>query len=144
MPDKDIRQLIVDEAHRFLNVKWVHQGRRPDAVDCAGLIVLIAKKFNLAPVDFKDFTNYGRQPNGFDFKTVFDTNMDKIPFMSIKNGDVAVFGAGRYACHCGILFYENGSLYMIHAYAERGKVVKEPFTPYWRKLLKGVYKYKGV
>lgn len=140
----DKRTEIVQTAHSFLDVKWVHQGRKPNAIDCAGLIVLTAKETDLIPPGFKDITNYRRVPNGFAFKKMFDTYMDRVPLSRVQNGDIVIFGEGIYACHCGILFYENDTLYMIHAYCERGKVVKERITPYWRKLIKGTYKYKGV
>lgn len=138
------RSEIVKAAKSFLGQKWVHQGRNRTGLDCAGLIVLVGRDCDLLPSGFQDFTNYQRRPDGVKFKQLFDKYADEIPFIQVQDGDIAIFGEGRYGYHCGILYKENDTLYIIHSYCERGKVVKEPFTDKWRKVLKHTYKYRGV
>lgn len=140
----NIRAQIVEVAKTFQGAKWVHQGRSRTRMDCAGLLVNVGKVLGLLPIDFKDYTNYQRQPDGFRFKQMFDKYAEPITFNQVQDGDIAIFGEGLYGYHCGILFYENNTLYIIHSYYERGKVVIEPFTRKWRKCLKHTYKYKGV
>jgi len=140
----NIRAQIVEAAKSYLDCKWVHQARSETRMDCAGLLVNVGKKLNLLPSNFVDYTNYQREPDGFRFKQMFDMYAEMIPFNQVQDGDIAIFGEGLYGYHCGILFYENDTLYIIHSYYERGKVVIEPFTRKWRKCLKYTYKYKGV
>jgi len=133
---------IVEAAKSFLGVKWVHQGRRPDAVDCAGLVVLTGKKAGVLDENYKDYINYSRRPDGIQFKKQFDKYADRVAWNKAQEGDILIFGEGIYNFHCGILFFKHGKPHMIHGYYESGKVMETPLTPYWLKKMSLVYRYR--
>lgn len=140
----ELKDRIVEVAKTFQGAEWVHQGRSMTRMDCAGLIVNVGRVLDLLPADFVDYTNYRRHPDGFRFKQMFEKYAVPINRGQMQNGDILIFGEGRYGYHCGILFIKNETLYMVHSYYERGKVVIEEITPKWRKVLKNVYRYQGV
>jgi cell wall-associated NlpC family hydrolase len=55
---------IVAAARTYLGVPWRHQGRTRAGLDCAGLIVMVAR--DLALSDY-DSTAYGRRAQGHAF-----------------------------------------------------------------------------
>lgn len=139
-----MRAQIVEAARSFKGADWVHQGRRPDAMDCAGLIVLTGKKVGILDDTYVDYINYRRQPDGRSFKAQFDKYADRVAYNKMQEGDILIFGKGVYNFHCGILFFKQDKPYMIHAYSESGKVMETPLDERWKQRLTLVYKYKGV
>lgn len=140
----DIREQIVTTARSHLGAKWEHQARRADAMDCAGLIVLVGLECGLIEDGFVDFTNYRRSPDGDKFKNMFDTYAEPTVWRKAKSGDIAIFGWGRYGFHCGILVFKDNQPWLIHSFADVGKVIEQPLTDSLLKLLKHVYTYKGI
>lgn len=138
------RQEIVEAAKGFVGAKWVHQGRRPDGMDCAGLIALVGLKVGAFPDDFEDYTNYRRHPDGSSFKAQFDRFGDRTVWNRAQDGDVLIFGKGVYNFHCGILFFKHGKPYMIHGYSESTLVMEQPLTEMWMNRLTLVYSYRGI
>ena len=71
----DLADAIVAEARTWLGVPWRHQGRSRAGVDCAGLVVLVARALELAD---HDSTAYGRRAQGQGFVEHFRGHMDGI------------------------------------------------------------------
>ena len=138
------RQEVVEIAKSFIGVRWVHQGRRPDGIDCAGLVVLTGQAVGLLDEDYIDYTNYRRQPDGSSFKAQFAKYADRTLWPIAKDGDIVIFGKGVYNFHCGILFFKDGRPYMVHGYSESGKVMEQPLNDYWLNRMTLVYKYRGI
>lgn len=129
---------IVEEARKLLNVKWQHQGRSINGVDCAGLCVLTARGLGL---EVQDYTNYQRRTHGTEFLEYFRRNLDEKAFGDMTTGDVVVLTEPTYPCHCGIVTERHGEQYFIHAYAKRRKVVEERISDDWRKRIVGVFAF---
>lgn len=81
----DLADAIVAEARTWLGVPWRHQGRSRAGVDCAGLVVLVARALELADYDS---TAYGRRAQGQGFVEHFRAHMDGIAITQAKPGDV--------------------------------------------------------
>lgn len=139
-----MRAKIVEAAKSFKGAEWVHQGRRPDGMDCAGLIVLTGFKSGVLGEEYVDYVNYRRQPDGASFKAQFDKYAERVAWPKAQEGDILIFGKGVYNFHCGILFFKQGKPYMIHSYCESGAVMETPLEGRWMDRLTLVYKYKGV
>jgi len=135
---------IIPTAQKYKGCKWVHQGRRPDAMDCAGLIVIVGKELGFLGDDYIDYVNYSRRPDGVQFKDKFDRYTDRTTWLKAQEGDILIFGEGIYNFHCGLLFYKHGKPYMIHAYCESGFVMETPLTKYWLEKMSLVYRYRKV
>lgn len=113
--------LIVPYARSWIGTKWVHQGRRDDAIDCAGLLVRTAQHFDLP---YEDLTGYGRNP-----ESKFQEQIDRFTLQgSAKNpphGAIGIFDDKIMPCHTGIISNENGVLSVIHAEALPARCVVE-------------------
>ena len=91
----DLADAIVAEARTWLGVPWRHQGRSRAGVDCAGLVVLVARALELADYDS---TVYGRRAQGQGFVEHFRGHMDGIAVTQARPGDVLVFADQAYPC----------------------------------------------
>lgn len=137
------RTTIIEEARRYLNVPWRHQGRTKHGIDCAGLVLLVGRKLGLMPENY-DVHGYGRRPNEFSFINAFRENMDERPLDDAKPGDAVTFVDGPYPCHVGILTEKNGARYFIHAYAGSRKTIEQPFDGVWLAKATHCFAYRGV
>lgn len=121
---------VVAQARAMLGVRWRHQGRKPWAVDCAGLVVL-----SFAAAGWPNATaspaRYGREPwDDMLRKTLAGHFGPPIPAGSEwQAGDVALFRWGKSdPSHVGIIAdHPAGGLSIIHASNLRN-VVETAFT----------------
>jgi cell wall-associated NlpC family hydrolase len=118
------RAQIVAEARAWLGTPWVHQHRTQGvAVDCAGLVIGVARNLGLVPPDF-DVQGYGRQPDG----TLLDVctqSMRRVPQNAMQPGDVLVVSLDADPQHMGILVpYRHGGLALVHAASNAGRVIE--------------------
>lgn len=139
----NIRDQIVEEAKKYLGVKWQHQGRTTYGIDCAGLIILVGHKLNLLSYDTKE---YGRRPNGFSFLEEFRGQMSEKKVNERQNGDVLLFTEVQYPCHVGIYYKDKCETEMlIHSAAYRKKTVEDYLIPSgWLKKAVACFGYRGV
>lgn len=140
------KQLIVDEAKTWLNVKWQHQGRTKRGVDCAGLVFCVGNDLKL--MDY-DFTQYGRRTSGQAFLHHFrdNMNMDRVDNVANRqSGDVLLLRDFQFPCHCGIFERdESGQEWAIHAAAPKKKVVRDRYSdPDIEPKLIAVFRWRGV
>lgn len=138
MPDNNS---VILEARSWCGVKWQHQGRSRAGVDCAGVIVMVARALGL-PV--KDRTDYQRRTHGPQFLQHFKDNLPEKPITEIAPGDVLVFTEPSYPCHCGIVTEKHGTLYFVHGYAKRRKVIEEHLSEEWWRKIVGVFSWPGL
>lgn len=134
------RENVQLEAQKWLGVKWRHQGRTRNGIDCAGLIAVVGQALSYPIVDRQ---GYSRTAKGFDFLAEFQCQFDKISIQDAQPGDVLVFRDTYYPCHCGILTQMHSTLYLIHAHARRGRVVYEELDV-WRQKWCNAFKFRGI
>lgn len=129
---------IVEEARKWLETRWVHQGRSRNGVDCAGLVVLVGQALGLRA---EDMLGYRRSPDGHAFREhiVNQTTFEPVP----RPGLIGLFRETRFPTHCGIFGERDGQLTLIHAHMPYGKVVEEPFIHEWPTMLVAVRSYVG-
>ena len=138
------RDRIVDEARKFLDVPFAHQGRTKRGLDCAGLVLQTGHSVDHWPDKTFDVTAYKRRPSDSEFERRF---LSLFEFKSYKDphpGCMAAFKLPIFPCHCGIVAERFGHLSLIHAYADERKVVEQEFTEEWYSKLVGVYEFKGT
>lgn len=139
------RDNIVEEARYWLDVPFKHQGRNERGIDCAGLIIEVAKAFDVVHQDFNEANYPRRSPHSKAFIQYFDKHLSKKMNNQIKPGDVAVLKEPVFPCHCGIIGIRNGELTLIHSHAPRKKVVEEFFfQSNWDKLHVATFEFPGV
>ena len=105
-----------------MGIKWRHQGRTRNGIDCAGLVLVVSN--DLGIVDYEN-SNYQRRTHGTDFLAPFKLNMDQKPPNDMAPGDVMLFRDGKYPCHSAIIGDRGGDLTIIHAHAPHRRVIEE-------------------
>lgn len=111
------------EARSWLGVPWAHQGRTRLGIDCAGLVIMVARGLGISEYDT---TNYQRRTNGHGFLEHFRANMDQRPVADARPGDVLLFRDKQFPCHSAIVALRDGVPTIVHAHALRRMVVEEP------------------
>jgi cell wall-associated NlpC family hydrolase len=132
---------IVAGARAYLGVPWRHQGRTRAGLDCAGLIVMVARDLGLSDYDS---TAYGRRAQGHAFLSPFRQTMDGVPVPEMRPGDVLLFADAAYPCHCGIVSERHQLPHLIHAFALRRQVVEEPYAGEWPEKVKFCFRFRGI
>lgn len=135
----DLPDAIVAEARTWLGVPWRHQGRSRAGVDCAGLVVLVARALELSDHDSRA---YGRRAQGQGFVEHFREHMDGVVVTQARPGDVLVFADHAYPCHCGFLTERLGASHLLHAHATRRKVIEEPYAGEWPSKIKFAFRFR--
>ncbi len=139
---KQERDKIIIEARSWIGVKWRHQGRTRQGIDCAGLIIKVAHGVGLSAFDY---TSYQARPKGLEFLNIFRTHMDEKNVLDALPGDVLLFRDGPYLCHSAIVAELNNTPSIIHAYAITKKVVEERLNQGdWLSRRVTCFSYRGV
>lgn len=104
---------IVEYARTWMGVRWVHQGRSRQGVDCAGLLIKVAEHFDLPHADMQ---GYRRDPNRaflLHVKNYTDRVEDREPI----NGAIGIFHDTTMPCHTGIFAVDSctGLVTVIHS-----------------------------
>jgi cell wall-associated NlpC family hydrolase len=135
---------VVAEAYSWIGTPWVHQHRTKGlAVDCAGLVIGVARELGLVPAYF-DVQGYGRQADG-SLLSVCEQNMTRVPWDQARAGDVLVVSVGADPQHMGILVpYRHGGFAMVHACIISKKVVQTRVMFSQTMRFRGAYRLPGV
>jgi len=137
------RAQVVACARTYLSTPWHHQGRvkgPKGGIDCAGLIIGVARELGLADVDF---TNYSRHPDGT-LERICALHMRGIPLHLADFGDVLLFTFKTEPEHLGIFSEIDGRRTVIHSYASAKKVVENDLDALWLSRIRGAYRIPGV
>lgn len=118
------RDLVVYAARSWIGAPWAHQGRSRGGVDCAGLVICVARSLGLVPAAF-DVQGYARLPDGRTLIEQCDAHMNPVAQNEMQPGDVVVARFDSAAQHFGIAApYRHGGLSIIHAAARYGAVIE--------------------
>lgn len=136
---------IVEEARKWLDVPWKHQGRSRNGIDCVGLLVAVGVELGYFTRDY-DYTNYPRRSaHSRDFIAIFDDLaakgvLHKKRVFDFQPGDIALLKEPIFPCHCGIIGSKYGKTSLIHGHAKRRKVVEDLYYESgWNKLHVATY-----
>lgn len=130
------RTAIVNEARRWLGTPFADKGRvRGIGVDCAGLIIGVAKALEIS--DF-DTTAYGLVPKPKIMGAILREKMHEIPISEATIADVVWIAWERLPQHLAIL----SDIGLIHAH-ENG-VVEHPLDATYRGKVRAAYRFPGV
>lgn len=130
---------LIAAARSRIGMRWLHQGRTEQGVDCVGLVLVCLRDLG---IEVPDMPGYRRSPHPIHFIEHIRTNTDRAP--APAPGMMGVFRDGNQPCHVGIFAEMHGQLSLIHAYAGLGKVLEEPFIHDWPRLLIETRRLKGI
>lgn len=126
---------VIEQARKYLGVRFHHQGRNSAGLDCAGLVVRVAHDLELSSFDSRD---YGREPNAGMLKSVMESNMDRV--RKYVPGDVVLMRFNKEPQHLAIVT----ELGIIHAYAQARKVVEHSLDTVWLSRIIAAYSFRGL
>jgi cell wall-associated NlpC family hydrolase len=138
------RAEVVAAARRWIDVRFRHQGRSREGIDCGGLLIVLAHELGLSEFDV---SRYARRPDGRSLKKICDEQMRRVPFSEAQPGDVILFRIESDPQHLALLGdYQSGGLSIIHAYAPRAvhRVVETRLDDWWRHRIVQAYALPGV
>jgi hypothetical protein len=143
------RQQIADAARSMVGIRFLHQGRTRQGVDCVGLLAVILNDLSYPVVDVEGYRS--SPPASVIYQTLC-ANFDEIPMSEVGLGDIFLMRiGGRKPKHASILVstetdYPRGIVpEIVHAYAigSRGKVVKEPLVQWLPQCVLG-FRLRGL
>ena len=151
---KITQQEFIDQARTWLGTKYHHQGRlkksaRGDGgVDCIGLVIGIIDELGISDGEGNslvnaDEVNYSMYPERGRLVRSIQQHLRRVPIERMRVGDVLLFKTFRDPQHVGLLSqYPSGGLGLIHCNSSAGKVVEQPLSMVWIKMLTHVYRFK--
>lgn len=133
---------IVREARTWLGVRWRHQGRTRDGIDCAGLVIKVAHGCGLTDFDTAD---YGRVASDESMMALCREHL--LPVTTLQPGDVVVmaFENQRHMAIVGDYPQAAGEVSIIHAYAlGRRCVIEQRLDSVWARRIIGRFSFPQV
>lgn len=137
---------FIAAARSFKGSTWAHQGRRPDRMDCIGLLVLAMA---VAGRMLRDRTDYGMTPHRRKLRSEL---IDQIgpPVDAPAPGDVVTLKWSGEERHVAIVTDHPEGLGLIHCWRSApgapiggGKVVEHRMDAYWRSRIVDVFRPWG-
>lgn len=128
---------IVTAARVYLGVPFHHQGRVRAGLDCAGLLVVVARDLGFEPLDL---TNYDHDPDPDTLRSYLDMQLDRVSPFERQIGDVLLMCLSARSMrghHLGIVT----DIGIIHAYAPARKVVETVLDATFSRSIVGVYRW---
>jgi len=158
------QQQIIDQARTWLGTKYHHQGRLKKSsrggggVDCIGLVIGIIDELGIHDGDgnllvHADETNYSMHPENGRLVGSIHQHLREAPRDKMQVGDVLLFKTFKDPQHVGLLSeYPSGGpahegapiqYGLIHCNSSAGKVVEQPLTETWKRMLTHIYRFKN-
>ena len=134
------------EAKAGLAQSYHHQGRlkksdsHKGGVDCIGLVVGICKELGMDEIVKADKTDYSPHPTGSRLALVAGDHLSKVALDHRKPADILLFKTFKDPQHVGILTEGNC---FIHCNSSAGKVVQQPLSKTWERILTHVFRFKS-
>jgi cell wall-associated NlpC family hydrolase len=144
------RTAIVQEARSWIGTPYQHQQRaKRVGVDCAGLVIGVARNLGLVSSQF-DINGYARRPDGRSLIEHCDRAMARLAGAeAMQPGDVIVLRFDVDPQHVGIVadYYLGGCLSIIHALGTRdgkGRVAEHRLDATTLRRFVAAYRLPGV
>ena len=132
---------VVMEARGYLGVRWLHQGRSRDGLDCAGLVVAVGTVCRGLDCPLPDYPRASRDEQMLDLA---HQHLQPVAKADMQPGDVVVLGFEKQR-HMGILGdYPYGGLSLIHAYLPNRKVVEQRLDDLWAARIKQAFRFPEI
>lgn len=130
---------FINELRKYLGVKFLHQGRTEDGIDCAGLVIVSAKKLGF---DFYDVVIYDRKPNQYEIiKSIEEAGLYQVRRNKIDVGDILLMSYDGNVQHIAVVSEKNEeSIYIIHAVTDR-EVIEHRLDKAWLSKVVMCYRF---
>jgi len=130
------RQQIVAAARSYIGCRYHHQGRNRAGIDCAGLLVCVARDVGISTEG--DQGGYSRTPDGRSLKQALDAF--GTPVDAFQPGDFLLMRFDAQPQHIAIVT----DVGIIHSYLSARRVVEHGLSDDWRARIVQAYAFPGV
>ncbi len=144
MSDAVVTAADVERAGRsYLGVRWLHQGRTRQGLDCAGLVIRVAHDLGLTGFDTCD---YARIPSGGQMRATMQAQCIELPpETEPRAGLVALMRFAREPQHVAIIAtHPQGGLSLLHALTFERRVCEHRLDRAWQNRFVALYALPGV
>lgn len=131
---------VIDSARAMIGTPFLHQGRIPGvALDCAGLVVAVARQLGFDPVDV---AGYSRTPfhGQLESHVAAQSCLEEVPLPQIAPGAIVVMRFTKEPQHLAI--YAGDTI--IHSYETVGQVCEHALSSAWRARIVRAFCFVGV
>lgn len=132
---------VVAAARRWLNVRYRHQGRNRDGVDCIGLPVCVRQDLDLRPMDAGA---YARRTTDSEMLEFCRRNMREVSRANLQPGDILVQMHGVVRHMAIVADYPFGGLSIIHAWLPNRKVAECRLEDEFMRDVRGCFRFPEV
>ncbi len=133
----DVCTAFVAAARGYLGVRWRHQGRSREGVDCVGLPIVCAQSVLGWTFPMPDYSATTQDET---MLRMCREHLVPVEAAAMQPGDIAVLGFERQR-HMAILGdYPHGGLSLIHAYLPNRQVVECRLDDMWRARILSVFR----
>ena len=145
---------IAAQARTWLDTAYHHQGRLKKStkgnggVDCLGLVIGVIDELGMQdgsgnPLVRADEFNYSMYPERGRLVRSISKHLLEVPIEKMRVGDLLLFRTFKDPQHVGLLTdYPSGGPGLIHCNSSAGKVVEQPLSMTWVRMLTHVYRFK--
>ena len=140
------RQQIVEEARKWVNTPFGHQGRDfGRTIDCVGLVYMVGKSLNIIDHDMttekaKPYQGYTPHPKDNKIRQACEDYLVRIPRRELSAGDIVLVAFNTVPSHVAIF---TGST-LIHALSKINKCTEHSINESWKRRFCGFYRYPKI
>lgn len=141
---------VIACARQFMGVRFTHQGRSVNGLDCLGLLIMTAQRLGLTfegkAADELDIPHYGVRPDVLMLKHKLDCYLLPVAVAQLREGDLVLLRIDGSPQHLAIIsdYPMAGELGMIHAYAPARQVVEHRYDEHWRRNSYAAYRLPHI
>jgi len=134
--EENVQRLIAQSRLYVRNVRWRHQGRTVQGVDCIGLFYLAAKEIGCI---LTMPTNYTLDPSHANLRLCMESLCEEIKYDQILPGDFALVRYVAKPTHL-VMITDRG---ILHSSAESRGVVEHSIDEEHRRSIASCWSVKG-
>lgn len=135
---------FIATARSYIGTPFHHQGRVPGTgLDCVGLVVCAARAQGLV---ISDVAGYAHTPSGAMLVGAISEHCDFIQQAVVLPGDLMLFAFDSDPQHIAVIsqISPDGTITLLHSYAQVRRVVENHFDLMWKIRLRGCYRIRGI
>jgi hypothetical protein len=132
---------VVTAARTFIGVRYKHQGRSREGVDCIGLPAMVRADLGLEALDVR---GYAKVSEGFEMLDFCRTHMLEVDRASLAPGDILVQISGIMRHMAIAADYVFGGLSIIHAWMPNRRVVECRLDDGFMLTVRGCFRFKEI
>jgi cell wall-associated NlpC family hydrolase len=133
-------EAVVTAAERYIGTPFHHQGRLPGVgLDCIGLVLCALREAGYQPPESSEA--YGRAPKPTTMRRqLLRASRVLGADEPWRPGDALWLRIKRDPSHIALWTGHD----LIHAYAQVGRVVRQPLDAQWRQCVESALRYRGL